>query len=106
MFTLLAGFAMMTDSAEREERTYDRDHMDTMLIIVNSLSFFALFVSILLMLPCCRKRVARRNEKAARQAAKVVPQVTDEEDAQALRSWTTPAEAVKPGAGVAESDSE
>ena len=110
MFTLLAGFAMITDSAQEAKHTYNRDHMDTLLIIVNSLSFFALFFSTSLMLPCCRGRCQRHIErqnandtktakKAADCATKVAPRPSEEENAQALRSWNTPETAVKPVAG-------
>jgi len=73
LVTLLAGFALLTDT--KENKTFPSQSMGPMLIALNSLAFFALVASIALLMPGCRERVNRTggNNNDATNAVKVMP---------------------------------
>ena len=69
MLTLLVGFALMTDNAEKPDYdSSDWGTLDIVLIVINSAAFVALLASILMLHPALRKRCARRLDSTPAQA--------------------------------------
>ena len=55
LLTLLGGLLLFTDNPSNP--SYDSANMGLGLMVINSFAFVALFVSILMLTPCCRKKI-------------------------------------------------
>ena len=67
LVTLLSGFAMLTDNKEGEKK-FPSNSMGPILIVMNSMAFVALAISILLLLPKCRQKVNGGNSDESKES--------------------------------------
>ena len=71
LITLLGGLLLFTDDPDPANQTYDSEIMGMVLIGVNLIAFVALFVSLVLLCPCIRRRCEKK--ETATTLTKVVP---------------------------------
>ena len=64
LLTLLGGLLLYTDNPE--DPSYNSESMGWAMIGINLLAFVALFVSILMLIPCIRRKVNRNEGRSGR----------------------------------------